>query len=773
MITFVALLGHARAEALRFAEPYLTSRHAPMFERPDRGAPVTDDIAPVRTVWGSPTPDGQWIGIVHGPDERIDTRKALMRPCTGLRRVQLNADGTESSWSEPAPKVELVTFEGGRIVAPDAVRACSRIKGYVLREHLLAADQLPRSPAHPIDLSAFGEPVPSLWGDLGVIDPRFWVLKPDRHPFNAVALVINTDGKGAVTSGGCAGFFVGPRIVVTASHCGPRPGEKPKIYVLRGRDRQILDAGVVADGGTGEVRIGGKGWGYDWLVLKTSGNSRFRIEPLSFVRSLPSDAALFDTLVVGFPGDLTELGLRTFGYTVPVATPCRIAATELFVLTGDRWPSGEAVLAVEPQPRHCLSWRGNSGGPMLVWNPASSRYEVAAFASFVPSRILVAREKYDEHAKSVPKFLTAAQTDVTRVASRINRQLQAGLATDTIRDVLNSEIFPGIAALNTTIFGGEAESYLYGRDKRSGFISSRSLMAALAAAGVSPAPALPPLDSNVFLRTRASRSPRLDGLKIWRECTQRCPVMEPLSQAAFQFKGSVGDTVSLAEYGRAPHAVVLHGRGYSDRKDPTSVVILGGDLLAIDAASERVVAIWREFWTFGRLSLAEIALEPDPKTRNRDLIDAYVSPKLDGVHDTLRAGDYGATTPATIPGGTVLGSGSLAKLLAERVRGRNMVVIAAIAEKWGLPGAVKLPFAGAGGSFDDAISQRLGEALHTLTDGARDTPIVFYCHHAQCWLSFNAALRAIKLGYTNVIWYRYGLDRWMFHRFPLELVKTL
>lgn len=51
-------------------------------------------------------------------------------------------------------------------------------------------------------------------------------------------------------------------------------------------------------------------------------------------------------------------------------------------------------------------------------------------------------------------------------------------------------------------------------------------------------------------------------------------------------------------------------------------------------------------------------------------------------------------------------------------------------------------------------------------------PLVFYCHHHHCWLSYNAALRAIKLGYTNVMWYRWGERGCLFDSFPLEEVKV-
>jgi rhodanese-related sulfurtransferase len=38
--------------------------------------------------------------------------------------------------------------------------------------------------------------------------------------------------------------------------------------------------------------------------------------------------------------------------------------------------------------------------------------------------------------------------------------------------------------------------------------------------------------------------------------------------------------------------------------------------------------------------------------------------------------------------------------------------------------------------------------------------MVFFCANARCWLSYNAALRAARLGYTGVRWYRGGVEAW-------------
>lgn len=56
--------------------------------------------------------------------------------------------------------------------------------------------------------------------------------------------------------------------------------------------------------------------------------------------------------------------------------------------------------------------------------------------------------------------------------------------------------------------------------------------------------------------------------------------------------------------------------------------------------------------------------------------------------------------------------------------------------------------------------------LKKLTGGNLKQPLVFYCR-ADCWLSWNAARRAARLGYKSLYWYRDGLDAWQAANLPL------
>jgi len=57
-----------------------------------------------------------------------------------------------------------------------------------------------------------------------------------------------------------------------------------------------------------------------------------------------------------------------------------------------------------------------------------------------------------------------------------------------------------------------------------------------------------------------------------------------------------------------------------------------------------------------------------------------------------------------------------------------------------------------------------------LSKGKHDAPLVFFCLK-NCWMSWNAAKRALEYGYSNVMWYRDGSDGWQELGYPLAEVK--
>jgi PQQ-dependent catabolism-associated CXXCW motif protein len=134
-------------------------------------------------------------------------------------------------------------------------------------------------------------------------------------------------------------------------------------------------------------------------------------------------------------------------------------------------------------------------------------------------------------------------------------------------------------------------------------------------------------------------------------------------------------------------------------------------------------------------------------------------------------GDVNAPTPSTLPGGRVIHVAGVEALLRQ---GKAVVIDVSNTPRrpaelapgapWlpvphrAIPDALWLPGVGAGAppqEVDDFYRGRL--KLATL--GNVEVPLVIYCHE-NCWLSWNAAKRAIGYGYRRVFWYPEGIEGW-------------
>ena len=115
-------------------------------------------------------------------------------------------------------------------------------------------------------------------------------------------------------------------------------------------------------------------------------------------------------------------------------------------------------------------------------------------------------------------------------------------------------------------------------------------------------------------------------------------------------------------------------------------------------------------------------------------------------------------TPNQIPGGQVITTKGLLPLLQQREVPVRVFDVLGAAQ--GLPQAIPAAWAAQPGRFDDETQSRLAQLLRQASGGRRDVALVFYCGGPQCWMSYNAALRAISLGYPNVMWYRGGMEAW-------------
>lgn len=138
---------------------------------------------------------------------------------------------------------------------------------------------------------------------------------------------------------------------------------------------------------------------------------------------------------------------------------------------------------------------------------------------------------------------------------------------------------------------------------------------------------------------------------------------------------------------------------------------------------------------------------------------------------SYRTDNYRKPVPLTLKGATVLSSTEAMKVWAEK-RAAFIDVYPHAPKPAGLPAgtiwrdtshmtiedAVWLPNVGYGLLSADANAY-FQRNLEMLTKGDKAKPLVFFCLK-NCWMSWNAAKRALSYGYTNVDWFRDGSDGW-------------
>jgi PQQ-dependent catabolism-associated CXXCW motif protein len=86
-----------------------------------------------------------------------------------------------------------------------------------------------------------------------------------------------------------------------------------------------------------------------------------------------------------------------------------------------------------------------------------------------------------------------------------------------------------------------------------------------------------------------------------------------------------------------------------------------------------------------------------------------------------------------------------------------------------IPGALWLPNVGYGG-LADVMHVYFQSGLEKATGGDKDHPVLFFCL-IDCWMSWNAAKRAVDYGYAHVYWLPDGTDGWELYDYPTELVE--
>jgi PQQ-dependent catabolism-associated CXXCW motif protein len=149
-----------------------------------------------------------------------------------------------------------------------------------------------------------------------------------------------------------------------------------------------------------------------------------------------------------------------------------------------------------------------------------------------------------------------------------------------------------------------------------------------------------------------------------------------------------------------------------------------------------------------------------------------------------RQENYRADVPATLKGGTVIGAKQLHDLMARE----PIVVIDVLPQpprpaelpattlwhppaRHDVPGSIWLANTGFGG-LSAEMDGYFRRALESVSLGQKDRKLVFYCE-ARCWMSWNAAKRALEYGYTSVYWMPGGMQDWTAAGYPTLLNEPI
>ena len=149
--------------------------------------------------------------------------------------------------------------------------------------------------------------------------------------------------------------------------------------------------------------------------------------------------------------------------------------------------------------------------------------------------------------------------------------------------------------------------------------------------------------------------------------------------------------------------------------------------------------------------------------------------------DGYRMADYRTPVPATLKGADVVTAAELEAL----VTSENPILIDVMpaprkpkdTDLWlppkrdNIEGSAWLANTGYG-ELSAEFQSFFEAGLRELTGNDLDRRLVFYCE-ADCWMSWNAAKRALALGYRQVTWYPAGTDGWAAAGQPLVTSEPL
>jgi PQQ-dependent catabolism-associated CXXCW motif protein len=149
--------------------------------------------------------------------------------------------------------------------------------------------------------------------------------------------------------------------------------------------------------------------------------------------------------------------------------------------------------------------------------------------------------------------------------------------------------------------------------------------------------------------------------------------------------------------------------------------------------------------------------------------------------DQYRMENYRAPVPETLAGARVLTTkeaeaiwrgktGAFIDVLPRPPKPPNLPAGTVWRDKprLNIPGSIWLPDTGYG-KLAGATEEYFRRGLERASGGSKAALVVIYCQE-DCWMSWNAAKRALAYGYSNIAWYPEGTEGW--ERANLPVVES-
>jgi len=760
---------------------YLSLTRMTIREEPSFSSRVAYDLPPLRLVYGKDISNG-WVKV-YG---------------VGSRLYPDSFQGLGSAGQIP---FDGVNFSSPRIPDRDTY---VKISGYVRSNELGPMEKPNELP--PIFNASQG--LPSLWP--GLRDSRRIPHDPTASPFSSVVeLSVSFVGtkKTKTMDAFCSGFFIeNTSTIASAGHCinGANKLSKQVAELLKEPQVTITYRATVRPGTARAVTIDIQliSWGFDqeveksqdWAIFSVKDQVVDGVDPIRLPTYGPwTKSGVVSGVQLGFAGDLKRLKEKTYGSRMVHFDVCKIPLSTISVKS-----SG---LVVSTRGVNCLSGKGDSGGPLIFWNNYSKQYELLGITSWGSAVETINRKAFSPGG--LERYL------------EIRRRLQFSY---DLPDDMNEHdsLVPG----STSIMRAAAAAV--GVHKISdGWLLDKQFLVALRGKGLKIDPELMLNDfsrESIGLNVERPGDVKLPPLalaavamKDFREGNQ---LRGELMKVAFfpagrkQLDLTLLDKFDLGEVTRRGLNAKAHHFGQfggltllidesevspyieqlktmvSDpklnqnnkilmealiRSLPDSLIVqVEGDVFFVHKSSGTIFGVVRNWINEFKGDINATRMHPsfpsefEKSNRPPTIFKSDVPPTTE-----IRQKNIGSMTPASIPGGHAIGAREAWRLLATADQTKLPVVLSAISDgNFHLPMALNFSEFAAGADFNDALQSDLARKLKSKNISHR-TPIIVYCHSEECWLSYNLALRLIKLGYENVNWMRDGISGWFEMNLPV------